>query len=83
MSTIDPLMSYGQGFEDYLQVPLQPLMDNLDSHTYEVFEKDPVKYSEYQRAIYLALLDRVPPEEKNTNTQYVLIVDQLFNWYSF
>ena len=26
----------------------QPLMDNLESQTYEVFEKDPVKYSEYQ-----------------------------------
>lgn len=62
-------MSYGQGFEDYLQIPLQPLMDNLDSQTYEVFEKDPVKYSEYQRAIYLALLDRVPPEQKDSVTQ--------------
>jgi hypothetical protein len=27
---------------------LQPLMDNLQSPTYEVFEKDPVKYSQYQ-----------------------------------
>lgn len=24
-------------------------MDNLDSHTYEVFEKDPVKYVEYEK----------------------------------
>jgi len=31
-----------QGYEDYLQSPLQPLMDNLESGTYEVFEKDPV-----------------------------------------
>lgn len=23
-------------------------MDNLDSHTYEVFEKDPVKYEKYE-----------------------------------
>lgn len=28
---------------------LQPLMDNLESGTYEVFEKDPVKYSQYQK----------------------------------
>lgn len=28
---------------------LQPLMDNLESQTYEVFEKDPVKYSQYQK----------------------------------
>ncbi len=31
-----------QGYEDFLQSPLQPLMDNLESGTYEVFEKDPV-----------------------------------------
>ena len=24
-------------------------MDNLDSHTYEIFEKDPIKYFQYQR----------------------------------
>ena len=27
-------------------------MDNLDSHTYEVFEKDPIKYKEYERVSY-------------------------------
>ena len=30
----------------------QPLMDNLESQTYEVFEKDPVKYNQYQEVIY-------------------------------
>jgi len=49
-------------------------MDNLDSCTYEVFEKDPVKYSEYQRAIYLALIDRVPAEDKDSVTQVVMVV---------
>lgn len=29
--------------------PRQPLMDNLESQTYEVFEKDPIKYSQYQQ----------------------------------
>jgi protein arginine N-methyltransferase 5 len=29
--------------------PWQPLMDNLESQTYETFEKDPVKYSQYQK----------------------------------
>ena len=24
-------------------------MDNLESQTYEVFEKDPIKYSQYQK----------------------------------
>ena len=28
---------------------LQPLMDNLDSQTYEVFEKDPIKYVQYEK----------------------------------
>lgn len=45
-------------YEDYLQTPLQPLMDNLESMTYEVFEQDPVKYIQYEEAIYKALLDR-------------------------
>ncbi|EMP30591.1 Protein arginine N-methyltransferase 5 [Chelonia mydas] len=37
---------FAKGYEDYLQSPLQPLMDNLESQTYEVFEKDPIKYSQ-------------------------------------
>ncbi|XP_062459984.1 protein arginine N-methyltransferase 5-like [Pezoporus occidentalis] len=60
---------FARGYEDYLQSPLQPLMDNLESQTYEVFEKDPIKYSQYQQAIYRCLLDRVPEEEKDTNVQ--------------
>lgn len=46
---------YTRGYEDYLQCPLQPLMDNLESQTYEVFEKDPVKYTKYQTAIFQAI----------------------------
>lgn len=42
-------------YRDYLQAPLQPLMDNLESQTYEVFERDPVKYERYQAAISRAL----------------------------
>lgn len=45
------------GYHDYLQAPLQPLTDNLESVTYEVFEQDPVKYDQYERAIYQALID--------------------------
>lgn len=33
---------------DYLQAPLQPLMDDLGSATYDVFERDPVKYRQYE-----------------------------------
>ncbi|ETW55393.1 hypothetical protein PFUGPA_02553 [Plasmodium falciparum Palo Alto/Uganda] len=35
---------------DYLQIPLQPLKDNLSSQTYEVFEKDRKKYEQYELA---------------------------------
>ena len=48
---------YGHGYQDYLQVPLQPQTDNLESLTYEVFEIDPVKYDQYELAIRLALRD--------------------------
>ena len=46
------------GFQDKLQFPLQPLRDNLESQTYEQFEKDPAKYSCYEDAIAQALTDR-------------------------
>ena len=53
----DVIERFGAGYQDYLQAPLQPLTDNLESVTYEVFEKDPVKYERYSHAIELALLD--------------------------
>jgi protein arginine N-methyltransferase 5 len=52
-----PIEKFGSGYQDYLQAPLQPLTDNLESVTYEVFEKDPVKYDWYERAIAQALTD--------------------------
>ena len=48
---------YGLEYQDYAQVPLQPLTYNLESVTYEVFEKDPVKYDLYEKAIEQALVD--------------------------
>lgn len=50
---------FATGYQDYLQAPLQPLMDNLENQTYEVFEKDPIKYQQYEKAVYKALMDRV------------------------
>ncbi|KAK9798863.1 putative SHK1 kinase-binding protein [Seiridium cardinale] len=44
-------------FQDWLQSPLQPLSDNLESITYEVFETDPVKYDQYEQAIAQALTE--------------------------
>ncbi|KAG6895339.1 hypothetical protein C0992_001761 [Termitomyces sp. T32_za158] len=40
--------NFAQGYQDYLQAPLQPLMDNLQSVTYQTFEQDPVKYRQYE-----------------------------------
>lgn len=55
-------------WEDYLQTPLQPLADNLDTSTYSVFEKDPIKYDQYQKAIVKALIDlKVKVNQKNNN----------------
>ena len=44
---------------DHLQRPLQPLGDHLEFSTYETFEKDNVKYKEYQKAIALAMRDNL------------------------
>lgn len=66
----DPMI----GFDDLLEIPLQPLYDNLDSYTYEVFEKDPVKYKLYQEAIELALIDIVPEEEILLKSVVIMIV---------
>ncbi|XP_054160691.1 protein arginine N-methyltransferase 5-like isoform X2 [Oppia nitens] len=59
----DPVATFARGYEDFLQIPLQPLMDNLESCTYEVFEKDPIKYEEYGKAINQALSDLQSNEE--------------------
>jgi protein arginine N-methyltransferase 5 len=38
-------------YADYLQAPLQPLQDNLESQTYETFERDAIKYAQYEAAV--------------------------------
>ena len=45
------------------QCPLQPLQDNLESQTYEVFERDSIKYVKYEEAVYRALCDRAPDSQ--------------------
>lgn len=67
-------------FPDYLQAPLQPLMDNLESQTYEAFEKDPVKYRQYERAIVKAL--ELEKEKEGTDTT-VLMVKQHADFFFF
>jgi type II protein arginine methyltransferase len=43
-------------YNDCLQAPLQPLMDNLESQTYETFEQDNTKYDKYEEAVAQALV---------------------------
>ena len=70
----DPLQQFARGYEDYLQCPLQPLSDNLESQTYEVFEKDPVKYARYQAAMKAAMIDMVSDQELQTKQLVVIAV---------
>ncbi|CAF2068632.1 unnamed protein product [Brassica oleracea] len=61
------------GYRDFLQAPLQPLMDNLEAQTYETFERDSIKYIQYQRAVAKALVDRVPDEKASELTTFVVV----------
>ncbi|KAF5936430.1 hypothetical protein HYC85_027559 [Camellia sinensis] len=74
---MDPLPEqerFELGYRDFLQSPLQPLMDNLEAQTYETFEKDSAKYIQYQRAVSKALMDRVPDEEASMITTVLMVV---------
>ena len=70
----DPLQQFARGYEDYLQCPLQPLMDNLESQTYEVFEKDPVKYAKYEEAMTAAMTDMIAEGDRLTKELVVIVV---------
>lgn len=54
---LTPIEKHFKDYWDALQIPLQPLSDNLESSTYQVFEADKVKYEKYTEAIYEALID--------------------------
>ncbi|CAO3664125.1 unnamed protein product [Rhizopus stolonifer] len=56
---LNEVEKFASGYFDSLQMPLQPLADNLENQTYETFERDPIKYQQYERAVYQALVDRV------------------------
>ena len=77
MRTEGTVENFAQGYQDYLQAPLQvcsissthcvgfnsasqPLMDNLQSITYQTFEQDPIKYRQYEEVcrISFAVLAR-------------------------
>ncbi|KAL4557014.1 hypothetical protein LXL04_035184 [Taraxacum kok-saghyz] len=56
------------------QERFEPLMDNLEAQTYETFEKDSVKYIQYQRTVSKALLDRIFDENASTTTIVLMVV---------
>ncbi|ORX73116.1 Skb1 methyltransferase [Linderina pennispora] len=58
LETQDEYAMASDAYHDVLQAPLQPLMDHLESVTYEVFEQDTPKYAQYEEAVYQALVDR-------------------------
>lgn len=60
-------------FQDWLQSPLQPLSDNLESITYEVFEGDPVKYNQYELAIEAALREWADLKKPTSSPEGVVI----------
>ncbi|KAJ6643013.1 Protein arginine N-methyltransferase 5 [Pseudolycoriella hygida] len=70
----NPVTDIMYGSDDVLQDPLQPLYDNLDTNTYEIFETDPVKYMYYQNAIERALIDMIPTKDIQTETAIIMIV---------
>lgn len=56
-----------QEYVDTLQIPLQPLADNLDSSTYAIFEEDSIKYDLYREAVSYAIEDliKLVDDERN------------------
>lgn len=67
------------GFQDWLQSPLQPLSDNLESATYEMFEGDPVKYNLYEEAMFQAMsewktLNKPTSSLRTTHVELVVTV---------
>ena len=58
---VDERTRYEMPYFDYLQAPLQPLADDLESSTYETFEQDPIKYARYQEAVCKCLTEKHAP----------------------
>jgi protein arginine N-methyltransferase 5 len=52
--TLDSEEKLEFSYRNYLQSPLQPLADNLESATYEVFENDTIKYDLYEDSLVKA-----------------------------
>eukprot|EP01084_Bolivina_argentea_P162481 282759_1 len=72
---LSSMESDAKPFWDILQSPLQPLTHNLEYATYETFESDPVKYTQYEAAIERCLIDlRQQKKGKDSKESFVLMV---------
>eukprot|EP01006_Ploeotia_vitrea_P019065 TRINITY_DN51127_c0_g1_i1.p1 TRINITY_DN51127_c0_g1~~TRINITY_DN51127_c0_g1_i1.p1 ORF type:complete len:557 (-),score=51.20 TRINITY_DN51127_c0_g1_i1:321-1934(-) len=71
---LSEIEKFKEPYYDYLQCPLQPLQDHLDSATYETFEKDPIKYKNYGLAIRKALQDKHKATATPENPAIVMVV---------
>ncbi len=56
-SSVAAIRNMELDYNDVLQSPLQPLADHLENSIYEIFEHDPVKYVQYERAIHQTMMD--------------------------
>lgn len=63
-----------EGYQDHLQHPLQPLYDNLESTTYEVFERDPIKYNLYEQAMAEAIKDTLRKQNRSKTDLFTIVV---------
>eukprot|EP00934_Nitzschia_sp_Nitz4_P002696 Nitzschia sp. Nitz4//scaffold322_size40381//33375//35485//NITZ4_007567-RA/size40381-augustus-gene-0.58-mRNA-1//-1//CDS//3329547848//2686//frame0 len=66
--------SLEQPYLDNLQRPLQPLKDHLEFSMYETFEKDPIKYTMYEEAVFQALRDGLGPTPTSVQKLVVIAV---------
>ncbi|EMD45545.1 arginine N-methyltransferase, putative [Entamoeba histolytica KU27] len=53
-------------YRDQIEIPIQPLSENLESIVYESFEKEPFKYEKYREAIIMAIQDKSDVFSKST-----------------
>ncbi|KAF2088972.1 arginine N-methyltransferas-like protein [Saccharata proteae CBS 121410] len=68
------LERFATGYQDFLQTPLQPLADNLESITYETFEQDPIKYQWYEAAIDCALRDWMQQKKSTSSPNGAVVI---------
>ena len=57
---------YVAPYHDSLQLPLQPLADNMENNVYETFETDRTKYELYEEAVFRAINELATNHPRDT-----------------